>query len=319
MATNRRFQLLTALPEEWESKNPILRYGEVGYELIYINSILDSTRNKVGDGNTAWNDLPYVDDDVYDFNELTTVDYPGIPINTSLNGQKLKDVIKKLVSPFITPNFTIFNINGLSEINLEVGEPLPSNLSLTWSFNDLVKVSPIGGRYETNDDNIVGSTVDLTSLQTTILIENDLTYNEPRTSTIKLIGNDTENNLIQSDNFLINWKGLIKFGSNSTGEISTSNHINQLSSEILTNDPKRTYSFLNGYPFILIPSFIDISNIEFVDGDNNLAFAMDLQGNYDNTLPSTITYSNGNIEINYNILRGEFFYNTPTNIILKDK
>lgn len=42
---------------EWAAKNPLLQLGEVGYET-------DTHKTKIGDGVTAWNDLPYVFDDV---------------------------------------------------------------------------------------------------------------------------------------------------------------------------------------------------------------------------------------------------------------
>ena len=38
--------------ENWEAKNPVLLNGELGL-------ISNDQRHKVGDGSTAWNDLPY--------------------------------------------------------------------------------------------------------------------------------------------------------------------------------------------------------------------------------------------------------------------
>ena len=37
----------------WQQANPVLLMGEPGYEK-------DTGRLKIGDGQTAWNDLPYV-------------------------------------------------------------------------------------------------------------------------------------------------------------------------------------------------------------------------------------------------------------------
>lgn len=52
--------------EFWELLNPILRQGEVGYEVRtqtdFNGELLDSVRikMKVGDGIHTWNELPYV-------------------------------------------------------------------------------------------------------------------------------------------------------------------------------------------------------------------------------------------------------------------
>jgi hypothetical protein len=53
MAT--RIQLRRGTSEDWESANPILSYGEVGIEI-------DNKRFRIGDGDTAWNSLPYFQD-----------------------------------------------------------------------------------------------------------------------------------------------------------------------------------------------------------------------------------------------------------------
>ena len=55
MATfSKRIQLRRYTATNWSTSNPVLLEGELGIEL-------DSTRNriKIGDGSTAWNDLPY--------------------------------------------------------------------------------------------------------------------------------------------------------------------------------------------------------------------------------------------------------------------
>jgi len=51
---SKRIQLRNDTATNWASANPVLLAGEVGIET-------DSARNriKIGDGTTAWNDLPY--------------------------------------------------------------------------------------------------------------------------------------------------------------------------------------------------------------------------------------------------------------------
>lgn len=50
----KRIQLRRGTYAEWQEENPVLLEGEFGIELdAYRNRI------KIGDGATAWNDLPY--------------------------------------------------------------------------------------------------------------------------------------------------------------------------------------------------------------------------------------------------------------------
>jgi hypothetical protein len=45
------------LAAEWEAVNPILHGGELGVE---GTPTVDMDRMKIGDGETPWNDLPYI-------------------------------------------------------------------------------------------------------------------------------------------------------------------------------------------------------------------------------------------------------------------
>lgn len=54
----------------WSEVNPVLAAGEPGYEY-------NTNRIKIGDGVTAWNDLPYAQED-YIVNADTRSDFPAI-------------------------------------------------------------------------------------------------------------------------------------------------------------------------------------------------------------------------------------------------
>lgn len=51
---NTTFKLKRGTAARWAEVNPILQQGEPGF-------VYDSNRLKIGDGVTAWNDLPYID------------------------------------------------------------------------------------------------------------------------------------------------------------------------------------------------------------------------------------------------------------------
>jgi hypothetical protein len=58
MATvlNTIFKLKRGIASRWAEVNPILQQGEPGF-------VIDLNRLKIGDGITAWNDLPYLDNE----------------------------------------------------------------------------------------------------------------------------------------------------------------------------------------------------------------------------------------------------------------
>lgn len=51
---NTTFKLKRGTAARWAEVNPILQIGEPGF-------VYDENRLKIGDGKTAWNDLPYID------------------------------------------------------------------------------------------------------------------------------------------------------------------------------------------------------------------------------------------------------------------
>ena len=56
MANTIHFQLRGDTATNWEGKNPVLLRNEPGYDIT-------NNRLKMGDGSSAWNDLPYTQPD----------------------------------------------------------------------------------------------------------------------------------------------------------------------------------------------------------------------------------------------------------------
>lgn len=91
MATvlNTVFKLKRGTSSRWAEVNPILQQGEPGF-------IIDENRLKIGDGVTAWNDLPYLD------NEQLLADNETIIIEN--NTIKLKGFIEAQVGAQLCKN-----------------------------------------------------------------------------------------------------------------------------------------------------------------------------------------------------------------------
>lgn len=64
------FQLRRGNAAVWKKNNPILSRGEPGF-------VIDENRLKIGDGATAWNDLPYIGESSV-FNAATHYGFPSI-------------------------------------------------------------------------------------------------------------------------------------------------------------------------------------------------------------------------------------------------
>lgn len=83
MSTTIQFKRGTAA--RWNELNLVLQAGEPGY-------VIDENRFKIGDGSTAWNDLPYIGESEV-FNAQTHYDFPSIgKVNTIYKAENEQQV-----------------------------------------------------------------------------------------------------------------------------------------------------------------------------------------------------------------------------------
>lgn len=122
---NTTFHLKRGLAARWVELNPVLDPGEPGFEL-------DTFKLKVGNGETAWNDLPYV-------NEADMEKY--ITINDIINGT--------VISPIATETVrgTVLSSNEMNEIKVdpEDGSMEVIQLSIDRVHTDGINVILNGG------------------------------------------------------------------------------------------------------------------------------------------------------------------------------
>ncbi|MBR0096993.1 MAG: hypothetical protein IJP88_07415 [Synergistaceae bacterium] len=103
MATNIRYILKNDIASNWEDKNTLLLKGEPGYDRT-------NNRLKFGNGNTSWNDLPYLAPDVVD--DLTTGG--SDKVLSAEQGKKLKAMIENIDIPEATTySLATQSVNGL--------------------------------------------------------------------------------------------------------------------------------------------------------------------------------------------------------------
>lgn len=103
------FQLRRGNLTEWETKNPILAVGEPGF-------VVDKFKLKIGDGATAWNDLPYIaDSDISNYVTIDDIVNGAVlpPIATeAVRGTVLSSAAKNEIS--VDPTDGSMEVNSLS-------------------------------------------------------------------------------------------------------------------------------------------------------------------------------------------------------------
>lgn len=78
-------QLKRATAARWQEVNPVLAVGEPGF-------VMDENRFKIGDGTTAWDNLPYIGESEV-FNAQTHYDFPSIGrVNTIYKAESEQQV-----------------------------------------------------------------------------------------------------------------------------------------------------------------------------------------------------------------------------------
>jgi len=65
-----KFRLRRGTSEAWRRVNPVLLYGEPGFEK-------DTNKLKIGDGTKSWNQLPYLNEDFKISADGKTITYEG--------------------------------------------------------------------------------------------------------------------------------------------------------------------------------------------------------------------------------------------------
>lgn len=97
---------------KWETENPTLNEGEPGFEI-------ESKRLKIGDGETAWNDLNYY--------QVGDGEEPGTFVH---DGKLLPDYVQSVSSAieYLGHQFQILNEQGIEEFNSGVSGGSPNFL-----------------------------------------------------------------------------------------------------------------------------------------------------------------------------------------------
>lgn len=100
------FQLRRGYEAVWERNNPILASGEPGF-------VIDKNRLKIGDGETAWNDLEYIGNE-----SINLEDYVMKEELEALE-QKVEDLKEHIEDSYISKEEILILYGGSASDNIE--------------------------------------------------------------------------------------------------------------------------------------------------------------------------------------------------------
>ena len=169
-----RIQLRRDTSARWEEINPILLEGEVGYLLD------DTSRYKIGDGATRWNDLPYRGGNVGgggttdgDRDNTNGMGYVVLRTNTDLSNQfkyentiyevrynfdlqgKTIEIPNGCILKFVGGKFMNGTMSGFTTIDAETNEIIFDNVTLTSNlYNPIIEADWFGEIGESVDSSV---------------------------------------------------------------------------------------------------------------------------------------------------------------------
>ena len=100
------FQLRRGYEAVWKRNNPILASGEPGF-------VIDKNRLKIGDGETAWNDLEYINNE-----SINLEDYVMKEELEALE-QKVEDLKEHIENSYVSKEGVLILYGGSASDNIE--------------------------------------------------------------------------------------------------------------------------------------------------------------------------------------------------------
>ena len=204
---------------EWQAANELLKLGEPGFEK-------DTYKLKIGDGETLWNDLPYVSGGMggdngplnYDYGDgLLTINDPPTQLlfNSLSNNVDYSDYLNFLkdnkYNALLKLTDSSGNINLLSASNIiSLGQTL-TNVNAKWPSNSINYIDD-GGSDQYDDGNYINSNFTFEGIPSSSdnfanLDSSSLLYNSGNVGTSAVVGNNSYVTLYKKSLFAMVVKG----------------------------------------------------------------------------------------------------------------
>ena len=295
----KRFFNPTYSKEDWERLNPFLQAGELG---IQLDDAGNASQMKVGPGN--WNDLQFIEDDVYPYSDLVTNQIGDVTAGEDRSGDLAIDIIRDMISPYVPTslsNATNDAAGGFASTSvIKTGQSVTSQVRVTFAVaapENLIPSNNIfisAGGIFTNEGFFTydGGSITLT-LGTPLSPTGQVDY----AITIKAIHQRGESNTVTTT---ISFRPEVIFGSSADPALNATG-LGQLTGRKTTKNYRGDYAFTVNYSYYGIPLSLDPSNVQFADVTNPNS----IQG-YSMLDLGVFTVNNGVGTYDYRFYRSEF-------------
>ena len=300
---------------EWEARNPLLKKGQIGFELDAFTGLV--TKMKVGDGVTLWagdgigDPLPYLGVEDYPYDDIVTNEIGDVKVGDVLQGESIPDIIRKMVSPYIEPVMISASNNADGSLKvtavLEVGQSVDTSVDVSYLVSAVENLAAGGNIFISAAGIFTNEGYQVhTGLPLEMLLASSLNPSTAITYVISLFaknsGGGTSNVVLTN----IAFYGTVIWGYDLDPDLfpleQTYNNPFPAENRRAAPSYESSYSFVgNGYAYMLIPSMMSPSNVFFAEVSNPVQ-----PSNYSMIYVGSRTINNGTGTYTYEIWRSEF-------------
>lgn len=301
----------TFLIGEWETRNPFLQRGEMGF--VQDGQVVKQA--KVGPG--YWNDLDWFGQDYYGYNEVVTNVIGDASGN--LNGQSAVSILHKMLFPYQVPLVTtIINDAGglgfLSEQLIEIGQAIAGPVKVNYLLTNPLNLSG-GTPVNVSAGGVFNNEGAFANFgQVSLTLSSPLNPAAPITVTIQMSLTHL-NGISPASTTKIKIAPKIIWGISPLTSMPDSATFNAISGKqtIISDDYKKDYSFAgNGYSWIGIPGMLSPSNLVFTDVTNP-----DAPAGYSVSDMGSLVVNNGVGTYLYQLFRSDYFILSPSKLRIR--
>ena len=303
----KRFQHPSYTETEWQTLDPYLKKGEIGF---VINDLQVIQYFKTGPG--YWNALDPCNMSLYPYDDLVTNEIGDIKIDTSQKNRTVVNMLKDMISPFAAPAITGLqnNASGGYAINgvIEIGNTLSGSVTIIFTVTNQDNLAAgdnlyieAGGIFNEEGWMAFSGGQEILTLINPLLPGSSIIY----TIRVKVKHDQGESNYV---NTTIAFKPNIIWG-NSTEETLTGNEFANIGNKhnIITTDYTRDYPFSSiNYHYLGIPVMLNPANVVFTDVTNP-----DMPAGIDVTDLGVVSVNNGVGTYNYRLYRSTYLLINP--------
>lgn len=306
----KRFRHPTYTASQWQSLNPFLQKGEVGFVL---DSNDKASSFKVGPG--YWNDLEFLGEGFYPYTDLVTNPIGDLQAGSSQEGRSLSDIIKDMISPYAASAVSGLQNNAQGSYQttavIEVGNQVSGTINITFV------ISNQGNLFSGDNLNIEAGGIfsnegwsQYSGVPVALPLVTPLSpaFNQTFSINVKVKHEQGESAVVTTS---ISFRPRLIWGNSSKTsltaiEFASIGNYNQ----VISNSYKRDYAFSGTqYHYLGIPEMLNITNPIFTDvTDPNQPAGIGIED------LGLLSVNNGVGTYNYRIYRSTFNLLNPVTI-----